>query len=94
MHLQFQNKLENAKEGFDNNNVEEKAKTKENELQQIKEMFGSKIDQEIINDYWHNLNADYVQTISVLSEMVEEMDKQKKIEETKNTKPKIEENKL
>ena len=72
-------------------NIADKANTKENELQQILEMFGGVIDKEIISDYWNGLNADYEQTISILSDMVDEIERQKKVDEAK--KVKIEETK-
>ena len=49
-------------------------------------MFGSTIDKDIINDYWNNLNWDYEQTITFLSEFVNEIENNKKIEESKSQK--------
>ena len=54
---------------------------KENELSQIKEMFGATIDEAIIDEYWATLSANYEQTIAALAEMVDQIDQQKRIEE-------------
>lgn len=74
------------KEEVVDTNIADKAKIKENELQQIIEMFGGVIEKDIITDYWNGLNSDYEQTISILSEMVDEIERQKKVEETKKVK--------
>ena len=67
--------------------VEKKPEIKEDgkkpELQQILAMFGDVIDKEIIEDYWTNLNGDYLQAITILSEMVDQVETQKKQEEEK-----------
>ena len=46
-------------------------------------MFGSLIDQDIIADLWNNFNCDSERAITALSDMVEEIEKQKKAEEKK-----------
>lgn len=72
-------------------NIETKASEKENELNQILDMFGSVIDKEIITDYWNGLNADYEKTIFTLSEMVDEIEKQKMTEQAPKPPPPKEE---
>mmetsp|Transcript_32806 Transcript_32806/g.37541 ORF Transcript_32806/g.37541 Transcript_32806/m.37541 type:complete len:231 (+) Transcript_32806:25-717(+) len=69
------------KENLVDKQIEEKARAKENELQQITDMFGEAIDKEVIQDFWANLNQDYEQTISMLSDMVEDIEKAKKEEQ-------------
>lgn len=44
-------------------------------------MFGDLIDNDIITDYWNGLNCNVDQVITVLSDMVSEIEKQKKQEE-------------
>lgn len=46
-------------------------------------MFSSMIDKEIIEEYWTSLNADYEQTIALLSDMVTQIEEQKKSEQQK-----------
>lgn len=68
-------------------NIETKANAKEYELNQILDMFGSVIDKDIITDYWNGLNSDYEKTISVLSEMVDEIEIQKMTEQVPKPPP-------
>lgn len=44
-------------------------------------MFGGIIDKDIITDYWNGLNCNIEQVITLLSDMVSEIEKQKKHEE-------------
>jgi predicted Zn-dependent peptidase len=63
--------------------VDDGFKTKENELTQIMEMFSNMIDKEIIEEYWTSLNADYEQTIALLSDMVTQIEEQNEFEQQK-----------
>ena len=74
--------------------AEEKAKAKEKELDQIKEMFGGLIEPDIIADYWSAFNGDTEKLITALSDMVAEIEEiKKKDEEKKAEELRIEEEK-
>lgn len=68
---------------MNSNELTQNTSAKEQELQQIIEMFKGVIDGEIIKDYWAGLNYDFEKTFSFLSNMVEEIEKQKKLESEK-----------
>ena len=76
--------------GQTDSNVEASATKKEQELQQILEMFGSVIDNDIVKDYWSGLGWDYEKTILALSEMVDDIEVQNKRDQVKKPPPKEE----
>lgn len=58
--------------------IAETSNEKSTQLDQIYEMFGSIIEKEIINDYWSMLNFNYEKTILTLSDMVDDIEKEKR----------------
>ena len=73
----------NRKDNSENNGIE----AKDNELKQIIDMFGEIISKEMIEDCWAASKADYMQTISCLSEMVEQIEQSKPKAEAKEKEP-------
>jgi len=70
--------------------IEQTSNTKSAQLDQIYLMYSDIIEKDIINDYWNMFNSDYDKTIEALSEMVEDIERQKIID-NEPVKPKEEE---